>query len=97
MSPYRRAKREDASKPSKKELSISIGSVEDSFSSLKLLCNDKANEIIKSIELETGEDMEIVFWTADFPELIGVAKVIKNRDGLVSYTLDYSLNTLGNP
>ncbi len=94
MSPYRRAKREDAFKPSKKELSVSIGSVDDSFESLQTMCNDKANELIKSVELESGEEMQVVFWTEDFPELIGIANIAKNDAGLMTYSMDYSQTTL---
>ena len=53
MCPYKRAKREDAIRPSQKEMSIKIGSWRDSFESLQGMCNDKANELIKSIELKT--------------------------------------------
>lgn len=94
MSPYRRAKREDAIKPSKKELSVSIGSVDDSFESLQTMCNDKANELIKSVELENGEEMQVVFWTEDLPELIGIANITKNDAGLMTYSMDYSQTTL---
>ena len=94
MSLYRRAKKEVAIKQPSKEISVSIGSIENSFESLKTMCNDKSNELIKTIELEKGEEIQIVFWTEDIPELIGVAKVIKNDNGLISYSMDYSLTTL---
>lgn len=94
MSPYRRAKREDEIRPSKKEMSIHIGSVNDSFESLQVMCNDKSNELLKSIELSVGEEMEVVFWTSYIPELIGVSKFIKNDSGLLTFSLDYSLTTL---
>lgn len=94
MSPYRRAKREDAIKHSKKELSVHIGSVDDSFELLQAMCNDKANELIKSVELEKGEEMQVVFWTEDMPELIGTAIITKNGAGLMTYSMDYSLTTL---
>jgi len=94
MSPYRRAKKEDAIKPSKMVLSVSIGSVDDSFESLQSMCNDKANELIKSIELKYGEAMQVVFWNGDIPELIGVADIAKNKSGLMTYSMDYHLNTL---
>lgn len=61
MSLYRRVKREDAIKLYKKELSVHVGSVDDSFESLRAMCSDKANEIIKSIELENSEEMQAVF------------------------------------
>lgn len=94
MGSYRRAKKEESVKPSKYELSFSVGSVEDSFESLKAMCNDKANEITKDMKLEYGEKMQVVFWTEDFPELIGVADFIKNENGDIIYSFDYSYNTL---
>lgn len=95
MSPYRRAKREDAISPPKKEMSIKLGSPDDSFEKLQTLCNDKANELLKNIELETGEEMIVVFWTTDiFAELIGVAKIGKNNSGMMTYSLDFSESTL---
>lgn len=94
MSPYKRAKKEDAIKPLKKELSVRIGSVSDTFESLQGMCNDKANELIKSIELRNGEEMQVVFWTEDIPELIGTANITLNETGLMSYSMDYSLSTL---
>lgn len=95
MSGYRRAKREDAIKSQRKVMSVKIGKVEDSFESLQTMCNDKANELIKSLELETGEEMLVTFWTEVIPELIGVAKIIKNEAGLMTYSLDYSSSTVG--
>lgn len=58
------------------------------------MCNDKANELIKTIELEPGEEMQVVFWTEDISELIGTAKITKNDVGLMTYSLDYSQTTL---
>lgn len=61
-----------------------LGSSEDSFEKLQTLCNDKSNELLKTIELETGEEMIVVFWTTDiFAELIGVAKIEKNNSGML--------------
>lgn len=94
MSPYRRGKRKDSQKPQKKELSVNIGSVRESFESLQALCNDKANEIIKSVDLEKGEEMQVVFWTEDYPEVIGAARIVKTEGGLMTYSMDYSLSTL---
>lgn len=94
MSAYRRAKREDYKQSSQKGMSISIGSVNDSFDTLKAMCNDKSNELVKAIELSEGEELEIVFWTEDIPELIGTSRIIKNDSGLQTYTLDFSLSTL---
>lgn len=94
MGSYRRAKKEDSIKSSKKLMSIGIGSVNDSFESLQVMCNDKSNELIKSVDLNAGEEMEVVFWTADIPELICVSKITKSESGMLSYQLDYTLSTL---
>lgn len=94
MCAYRRAKKDDAIKPSNYELSISLGSINDSFDSLKTMCNDKAYELKNSIEIEKGDNMRVVFWTEGIPELIGVADFFKNENGLIVYSLDYSLRTI---
>ncbi len=94
MSRYTRAKREDAVKPSKKTMYVSFGSVWDSTKALHIMCNDEANELIKYVELRDGEELEVVFWTEDIPELICIAKISKNEFGLPVYTLDYSQSTL---
>ena len=100
MSPYKRAEKEDAMqlcKPTRKEMSIKIGSCRDSFESLESMCNDKSNELIKTIDLEQGEEMVVSFWTNDanwFPELIGIAVITKNEAGLMTYSLDFSETTL---
>ncbi len=94
MCPYHRAKREDAIKPPKKELSVHIGSIKDDFESLQAMCNDKANELIKTLCLELGDEMQVVFWTEDIPELIGIANITTNDSGLITYSMDYSLSTL---
>ena len=89
MSKYRRQKREDAiSHSPKKQLSINIGHVRYSFDILKSMCHDK------SLELEIGEEVEVVFWTRGIPELIGVSTFIKNESGQVTYSLDFSQNTV---
>lgn len=95
MSPYRRAKREDAIKCSKKQLPVYLGSVDDCIETLRAMCNDEANELIKSVELGIGEEMQVIFWTDDIiPELIGTANIAKNDAGLMTYSMDYSLSTL---
>lgn len=45
-------KKEDDIMSSLHELSISLGSINDSFDSLKAMCNDKASELKDSIELK---------------------------------------------
>lgn len=94
MCAYRRAKKDDPIRSSIHELSISLGSVNDSFDSLKVLCNDKANELKDNIELENGEKLKVVFWTKDKQELIGVADFYKNENGFCVYSIDYSLRTI---
>ncbi len=94
MRSYTRAKREDAVKPSKRTMSFRIGNVWNSLKDLNIMCNDKANEVIKYVELSEGEELEVVFWTEDIPELICIAKISKNEFGLPMYTLDYSQSTL---
>ena len=94
MFAYHRAKKEEAFKPSDYELLISLGIVNDSFELLKSMCNDKANELKDSIELENREKLKVFFWTKDFPELIGVADLFKNENGLIVYSLDNSLRTI---
>ena len=95
MSKYRRQKREDAiSHSPKKQLSINIGHVRYSFDILKSMCHDKSIQLTQSLELEIGEEVEVVFWTCGSPELIGVSTCIKNESGQVTYSLDFSQNTV---
>lgn len=51
--------------PPRKEMSIAIGCVDDSFETLKTMCNDKCIELMKTLKLELneGEDMEIAFFS----------------------------------
>lgn len=94
MSSYRRPKKEDIQKPTGKVLSVEIGSVKNDLESLKVMCDDKANEIAKTEDLESGEAIQVVFWSGDIAEIIGTANIIKNEAGIVSYSMDYSLSTL---
>lgn len=91
---YKRFKKEEAITPSKERRSIHVGSVNDSIESLHSMCNDKSNELKKSEELNDGEELEVAFFTSDFPELIGVSTITKNESGLLSYSLDFSESTL---
>lgn len=89
MSSYRRFKRnEDAISP-RKTMSVHIGRMGDSLETLKAMCNTKCNEILKSVRLADGEEMEVVIWT-DF-ELVGVAKITRNDSGLLVYSIDYAV------
>ena len=95
MSKYRRQKRVDAiSHFPKKQLSINIGHVRYSFDILKSMCHDKSIQLTQSLEFEIGEEVEVVFLTRGIPELIGVSTFIKNESGQVTYSLDFSQNTV---
>lgn len=94
MSSYRRAKKENSIQPSSKEMTIKIGSVKDSFMSLKTMCNDKSVELQKTIQLNNEDKLNVVFWTADIPELIGISTFTKNKDGLISFNLNCDESTL---
>lgn len=94
MSSYRRAKKEDSIQPSSKEMTIKIGSVKDSFMSLKTMCNDKSVELQKTLQLNNEDKLDVVFWTADIPELIGISTFTKNKDGLISFNLNCDESTL---
>lgn len=95
MSSYHRLKREDAKESFKtKKMSIKIGNVTDSIESLKIMCNDKSVELLKSIELKNGEELEVEFWTKKIPEIIGVAKFTKDESDQISFSIDYSQSTL---
>ncbi len=94
MSRYKRSKREDNVLPAKHQMDISIGSVEDSFEDLKVKCNDISNELIKSVNLADGDELTVVFWTEDFPELIGISTITKNGAGENIYSMDYSNSTI---
>lgn len=51
--------------------------------------------MVESINISTGEEVEVVFWTSDpCSELIGVAYFTKDEEGKVAYKLDYSETTL---
>lgn len=76
-------------------LSISLGSVDDSFDYLKQLCNDKSVELLKTIEVNEDNKIDVVFWTEDVPfELICVSHFIKDGKGNISFRLDFSESTL---
>lgn len=94
MSKYHRAKREDYIEPQNLEMSVSIGSVEDSYESLITMCKDKSVELLKTIDLEDSKEMKVVFWTEDIPELIGISTFTKNDAGLLTFSFDDSESTL---
>lgn len=72
---------------------ITCGKVSQTFEKLQQVVKNKAEELSASIDLAEGEKKEFAFWTADFPELIGVGKFSK-VDGIITYELDYSETTL---
>ena len=71
---------------------IHVGKVSDSMEKLTKLCNEKVEQMAKTMNIE--KDVEIPFWTADFPELICVATFSKGKDGNITYKLDFSKSTL---
>lgn len=79
-----------------KSLSIYLGSVNDSFDYLKQLCNDKSVELLKTIEVNEDNTIDVAFWTGGggFRELIGVSRFIKDENGNLSFRLDFSESTL---
>lgn len=58
------------------------------------MCNDKSIELMKTVELNNGEEITVVFWTKGMPELIGTSRIIKNESGEMAFYLDFSLSTL---
>lgn len=76
------------------EYSINVGKVSDSFDTLKRLCKEKADALVKSFSDQEVEDVVVTFWTEDFPELICVAQFSKNENKEVVYNLDFSQTTL---
>ena len=93
MNLYHRAKKEVMTKPSKKQMPIAIGNKNDSYDTLKSMYHDKSVELLESIELNDGKEMEVFFWTEDIPELIGVSKFTKHQESL-SYSFDDTLSTV---
>lgn len=91
---YHRPKRDDAKSILKKVISIHIDSKNESVESLQSKCNDKSIELLKSIELNDEEEMEVVFWATDIPEIIGTATFRKSSKGKVFYNIDYTASTL---
>lgn len=74
--------------------SIHCGSTDDSFESLKKMCELEASKLCPTLDVRFGEIIEIPFWTSDFPELICVGKFSLTNDGIVKYELDFSESTL---
>ena len=75
-------------------INIKCGTTEDSFDALKQQCEKEAKKLLETIYLSTQPTAIATFWTADFPELIGVGKFYKDENGAVRYDLDFSESTL---
>lgn len=76
------------------QFSIECGATTDSFDNLKKQCQAEAEKLLSTIDLSTQKTAIATFWTADFPELIGVGKFYKDENGVVRYDLDFSESTL---
>jgi hypothetical protein len=77
-----------------KELSVHCGKLTDSFEKLQELCEKEASKLAAKLDIESGTDTIVAFWTKDFPELIGEGRFYKKDDGSVAYDLDFSVTTL---
>lgn len=77
-----------------KELSVHCGKLTDSFEKLQELCEKEAAKLAAKLDIASGTDVEVAFWTKDFPELIGIGRFSKKDDGSVTYDLDFSVATL---
>lgn len=77
-----------------KELSVNCGKVTDSFEKLQELCEKEAAKLAVKLNIVTGTDTVVAFWTKDFPELIGEGRFYRKDDGSVAYDLDFSVTTL---
>ena len=74
------------------ERQITVGKVSDNMETLEKLCNEKAGQMSKTMNITS--ETEITFWTGDIPELICIGIFKKDADGKVSYNLDFSQSTL---
>lgn len=76
------------------EISVKCGKTTDSLEMLQSICEKKAKDLQKTLNIPADESLAVVFWTEDTPELIGVGYFSKTQDGTVKYELDYSESTL---
>ena len=74
------------------EKQVSVGKLSDSMEKLEQLCEEKAEQMAKTMNIVNDEDVS--FWTSDIPELICICKFSKGDDGKVAYNLDFSQSTL---
>lgn len=79
---------------SNKEFIIRCGSADDSYETLRALCEEKAEKLCETIDMPDGVIKEYAFWTDDFPELICIGMFSKGKDGHAKYELDFSQGTL---
>ncbi|MDY0988724.1 hypothetical protein SOM12_14935 [Flavobacterium sp. CFBP9031] len=75
-------------------ISISCGKTTDDYSKLQKMCEEKAMELAKTIEIGKDEIVSVPCWTSDFPELIGVAHFEKDENGTILTRVDFSEGTL---
>lgn len=75
-------------------MQITVGKVSDDFEKLKTLCREEADKLIKEFVDQEIKEIEIPFWTEDYPELICVAKFTRNDNKELVYHLDFSQTTL---
>jgi len=76
------------------EISVHCGKTRDSLEKLEMLCKEEAEKRLTTIDVPDGATIEVPFWTADFPELIGVGKFQRGQNGKIVYDLDFSESTL---
>lgn len=76
------------------ELKIRCGRVTDSMETLESLCREEAEKLLATLDVPEGRQVEVPFWTKDFPELIAVGKFSCDKYGKVIYELDFSESTL---
>lgn len=77
-----------------KEMAVHCGKVTDSMETLESLCREEAEKLLATLDVPEGRQVEVPFWTKDFPELIAVGKFSCDNSGKVIYELDFSQSTL---
>lgn len=77
-----------------REISVHCGRVRDGIEKLELLCQEEAEKLLISLDVPTGCEVSVPFWTADFPELICVGIFKRDKNGTIVYELDSSESTL---
>lgn len=75
-------------------MKIRCGRVTDSMETLESLCREEAEKLLATLDVPEGRQVEVPFWTKDFPELIAVGKFSCDKYGKVIYELDFSESTL---